>query len=103
MGSARCRENNMIVARTAANSRNINRRGRERTATSRPSYIGLAWTSYDENIENKSESTQGQGPTKPKGSEWEWEFGGEVGREERLVYHRRRPESNVNASHQNIS
>jgi hypothetical protein len=29
---------------------------------------------------------------KPKGSEWEWEeFGGEVGREERLVCHRRRP------------
>lgn len=44
MGSASegCRENNTIVAKAAANSRKINRRGRERTATSRPSYIGIA-------------------------------------------------------------
>ena len=67
MGSASkgFRENNMMVAKAAANSRNINRRGRERTA-SRPSYIGIAWTLCDEDIENKSESTQGQGPKKPE-------------------------------------
>jgi hypothetical protein len=59
MGSASegCRENNTIMAKAAANSRNINRRGRERTP-SRPSYIGIDWTSYDEDIKNnKNEST----------------------------------------------
>jgi len=49
-----CCENKMIVAKAAANSRNINRRGRVRTA-SRPSYIGVAWRPHDEDIENKSE------------------------------------------------
>lgn len=51
MGSERegYRENNIIVANAAANSRNINRRGRVRT-TSRPSYIGIVWESYDEGI-----------------------------------------------------
>jgi hypothetical protein len=68
MGSASkgCRENNTIMAKAAANSRYINRRGRVRTA-SRPSYIGIDWTPYDEGIENKSESTRSG--AKPKGGE----------------------------------
>ena len=43
------RENNMIVMKAAANNRNINRRGRVRTA-SRPSYICATWAPYDEDI-----------------------------------------------------
>ena len=52
MGSVRkeCLENNTNVAKAAANSRNINRRGRVRTAN-RPSYTGIAWTSYNGGIE----------------------------------------------------
>ena len=72
MGSASegYRENNIIVAKAAAKSRNINRRGRVRT-TSRPSYIGIAWTSYEEDIKDKNESIKVRGRGRGGGGETE--------------------------------
>ncbi len=82
MGSARkgCREKNTIVAKAAPNSRYINRRGRVQTA-SRPLYIGeleggVVRMSYDEDIENNSESTKSRAVS--GNSEWSWDGVGEI-------------------------
>ena len=56
------RDNNMIMKKAAPNSRNMNWRGRLRTA-SRASCIGAAWTSHDEDIENKSGGKKVRGKT----------------------------------------
>ena len=58
MGFAKCRENNMIVANVAAQSRNINHRGsrvRKGRKASRPLHTDVALMSCDEDIENKEQ------------------------------------------------
>ena len=84
MGSEKkgCRENNMTVAKAAAKSRNINRRGLVRTA-SRPSYICVAWTSHDEeDIGNERREHKGQRPTRNlvvSGNGGRWSSGRKMG------------------------